>query len=235
MVEFGAELDFTFVMGGLAREMEPEPEEWLEVMSATGMPLDPLFWTEGPISSTYPACMAVKAAQEQAVDGGYRYLRTLREGIMCFRRKLDTTEALVDEARRAGLDVERFRVDLASHAIVEAFGADLEATRDTPPGSPRADRVPFPTFRFGDAGWVFGRAAYEDYRAAALAAGAEADGAEPPDVAAALGRFGRMAEPEVMSVCDLPEPRAVAELWRLAGELRTRPVRVLSGRLWEPA
>ena len=235
MVEFGDELHFTFVMGGLAREMEAELEEWLEVMSETGMPLDPLLWREGPLSSTYPACMAVKAAQEQVHDGGYAYLRTLREGIMCFRRKLDTTEALVEEARRSGLNVERFRIDLRSHAIVEAFGADLEATRDAPAGSPREDRVPFPTLRFGKGGWVFGRASYDDYRTAAEGAGAVRAGVDPPSVEAALARFGRMATPEVVAVCDLPEPRAEAELWRLAGEWRVKPARVLSGRLWEQA
>ena len=38
-------------------------------------------------------------------------------------------EALVGEAGEAGLDVERFRIDLASHAIIEAFAADLEEVR----------------------------------------------------------------------------------------------------------
>ena len=233
MVEFGDALDFTFVMGGMAREAEPEVEEWLEIMSETGMPMDPLMWTEGPIRSTYPACMAVKAAQEQAKDGGYRYLRVLREGLCCFRRKLDTTEALVEEARRAGLDVERFRVDLGSHAIVEAFGADMEAARSIP-NPERDDRVPFPTFQFGDGDPLFGDTPYGDYRAAAIAAGAEPR-EEWPSLEAALKRFGTMAVPEVVAVCDLPEPRALAELGRLTGELRVRPVRVLSGRLWEMA
>lgn len=235
MVEFGDELDFTFVMGGLARAMEPEVEDWLEVMSATGMPLDPLGWRDGPISSTYPACTAVKAAQEQAHDAGYGYLRALREGIVCFRRKLDTTEALVEAARGAGLNVERFRVDLGSNAIVEAFGADLEATRDVPGGSPREDRVPFPTLRFGEEHWVFGHADYDDYREAAVAAGARPGEADPPALPAALARFGRMATAELVAVCGLPEARVESELWGLAGEWRVRPVRVLTGRLWEPA
>ncbi|HYH59195.1 MAG TPA: DsbA family protein [Thermoleophilaceae bacterium] len=234
MVEFGEQLQFTFLMGGLAREAEPEVNEWLEVMAETGMPMDPLIWTESMITSTYPACMAVKAAQEQATDGGYRYLRTVREGLVCFRRKLDTTEALVEEARRAGLDVQRFRVDLGSHAIVEAFGADLEATRSIP-NPKRPDRVPFPTVQFGDGEPLFGPTPYEGYREAALAAGAEPAGGDPPTVEEALGRFGAMATPEVMAVCGLPEPRAEAELWRLAGDWRVKPVRILSGRLWEPA
>ena len=52
---------------------------------------------------------------------------------------------------------------------------------------------------------------------------------------AALGAFGRMAGVEVEAVCDLPGPRAHAELWRLAAEWRVKPVRVLTGMLWEPA
>ena len=233
MVEFGDGLAFTWVMGGMAREAEPEVEEWLEIMSETGMPMDPLMWTEGPISSSYPACMAVKAAQEQVADGGYGYLRRLREGLVCFRRKLDTTEALVEEARRAGLDVERFRVDLGSHAIVEAFGADLEAARAIP-NPVREDRVPFPTLRFGDGDPLFGRTPYDEYRAAAIAAGAEPQD-DRPGVEEAFKRFGAMALPEVMAVCDLPEPRALAELGRLGEAWKAKPVRVLSGHLWEPA
>ena len=93
------------------------------------MPVDPRLWAETPLSSSYPACMAVKAAAEQGPDAAGRYLRALREGLFCFRRKLDAKEILVEEARGAGLDVERFRVDLESNAIVEAFGADLEEMR----------------------------------------------------------------------------------------------------------
>ena len=148
---------------------------------------------------------------------------------MCLRRKLDTTEALVEEARAAGLDVARFRIDLASHATVEAFGADLE----------RARGATLPTLVFrGEDGVeraVEGPAPYEELREAALAAGAVPSGEPAPGVADALRGFGRMADVEVEAVCDLPEARAQAELWRLAGELRARPVRVLTGRLWERA
>jgi predicted DsbA family dithiol-disulfide isomerase len=227
-VEFGEDLRFTYVMGGLARDYpkghhDGEVADWLARASESRMPIDPGLWTEGPIASTYPACMAVKAAAEQAADGGGAYLRALREGLMCFRRKLDTTEALVEEARRVGLDVQRFRIDLASHAIVEAFGADLEEAR----------AVTLPSMAF-DGHWVSGVRPYDEYRAAAEAAGARATGG-PLRVEEALRRFGRLALPEVEAVCDLPEPRAAAELWRLASEWKAKPVRVLSGHLWEPA
>jgi len=220
---------------------------WLDVSEKGGMPLDPRLWSEGPLTTSYPACMAVKAAMEQSGDGGYAYLRALREGIFCFRRKLDTTEALVEEARGAGLDVKRFRVDLASHAIVEAFGADLEAARDIPEdarergGTSKVsgpERVTFPTMAFeGEDGarhHVYGFQPYERYREAALAAGGTADGATP-GVLEAIERFGRMATKEVEVVCALPVPRAGAELWRLASEWKLRQVRVVTGDLWEPA
>jgi putative protein-disulfide isomerase len=199
---------------------------WLDASDRSGMPLDPRLWSEAPIGSSYPACMAVKAAQEQGPEAAGRYLRALREGLMCFRRKLDTPEALVAEARSAGLDVERFRGSLASNAIVEAFGADLEETR--------AVGADLPFLRFGDE-VVAGQAPYAEWRAAALAAGASPSGAALPDPLAAVTRFGRLATAEVATLCDLPLTRATAELWALAVELRLRPVRVLTGELWELA
>jgi putative protein-disulfide isomerase len=248
MVEFGDSLSWTYVMGGLARtyglpaEREEHIIQWLSAAEEGAMPLDPRFWTESPISSTFPACMAVKAAAEQASDRGYAYLRTLREGIMCFRRKLDTTEALVEEARRARLDVERFRVDLGSHAIVEAFGNDLEATRTVSDDARErggatsgqgGERLVFPTLVFGGSHAVYGPKPYEDYREAALAAGAEPAADGPPGILEAVKRFGRMATAEVVEVCELPEPRAALELWQLASEWKLRPVKVLTGLLWE--
>jgi hypothetical protein len=44
-----------------------------------------------------------------------------------------------------------------------------------------------------------------------------------------------MATAEVAEVCALPGPRAPAELWRLAAEWKVKPVRVLTGELWELA
>lgn len=65
-----------------------------------------------------------------------------------------------------------------------------------------------------------------------MAAGAEPTGAPPPSVEDALRRFGTMATPEVTAVCELPGPRAPAELWRLATEWRVTAERAGSGELW---
>jgi predicted DsbA family dithiol-disulfide isomerase len=247
LVEFGNDLAFTYVMGGLARDYEDDHSDasagaaagriyetlllgWLDQAAESRMPMDPRIWAEGPIRTSYPACMAVKAAAEQGADATSRYLRAVREGLMCFRRKLDSTEPLVEVAREAGLDVRRFRLDLESNAIVEAFGADLEEAR--------ADGAPLPWIRFdGHAGSarVRGDAPYEEWRAAALSAGAEPSGDPRPDALGALSRFGRMATVEVEAACDRSNQAAEAELWQLAAEGRARPLRVLTGVLWDPA
>ena len=105
--EFDGELEFVWVMGGLARRygrgyrdeeggIGEGPDcfadlisHWLNVAAASEMPMDPRIWTENPLATTYPACQGVKAAAEQGWEACYRYLRVLREGLMFERRKLD--------------------------------------------------------------------------------------------------------------------------------------------------
>lgn len=253
-VDFANELDWTFVMGGLGRSLAREPAvcadmivEWLRVSAETQVPLDPLLWVENPISSTYPACMAVKAAAEQASDGGYRYLRRLRESLMCDRRKLDQLEALIEEGRTAGIDVERFRIDLRSNAITEAFAGDLERTKElaqraaTPPGgaSLGVGGAPLPTLVFRGEQQaervVAGFQPLEAYRIAAVECGATPVEGSRLGIEEVVARFGRVTTREVEVLCELPGPRASAELFRLAADWRLRPLRRLTGYLWEAA
>jgi hypothetical protein len=256
-VEFGEQAEITYVMGGLAREFEDDLSAlvitWLDHAAESGMPLDPRIWHSDGVRSTYPACIAFRAASEQGPAAAERYLRVLREGFMCHGRKLDGPEALVAEARRAGLDVQRFRIDLESNAILEAFGSDLEESRTIPDAAREAglaaegshgskvERLAFPALRFipeggaGEERWVGGDNSYEEWREAAIAAGATPREGPHPDVTAALRRFESMATVELEAVCDLPGPRAGAEAWRLASDWRLRRVPVLGGELWELA
>jgi predicted DsbA family dithiol-disulfide isomerase len=245
-VEFGADLAETFVIVGLQRRIEDGAGlgmAALDAAEASGMPVDPRVFLRDPPSSTHPAGLAVAAVSEQ--HGGSRvaaYLRRLREAILLEGRRMDTAPALLDAARETGgLDLERLKIDFGSNAIVERFGADLEragavAAEHHEPGS---GRVRIPSVEFRGAGGaihgVYGCAPYERWREAALAAGAEPAAGPAPDVEGALARFGALATPEVAAACDLPGPRAPAELWRLALEWRVRPRRVLGGELWEGA
>lgn len=246
--ELGDSLGVTYVMCGMAREFGDPVSivtEMLEAADRSGIPVDPRLWLAAPPRSSHPACLAVKAATEQGDPGPY--LRRLREGLMCRRRKLDSTDALLEEARSVpGLDVERLRLALGSHAILEAFGADLDRAAAVPEEhhAPGSGRVKLPSLEFVAAdGTVHGVYGYSDYGslyAAAVAAGATpaggaSPGGAPPGVEEALREFGSMATAEVAAVCDLPGPRAPAELWRLATEWRVRSDRVGSGELWTVA
>lgn len=219
--EFGDGLSLDWVMRGLARSYDArstarQPAEWLEAAATSGMPIDARIWTSGPISSTYPACMAVKAAAEQGPVAERAYLRRLREGLMVERRKLDHPEALVAEAGAVGLDVARFRIDLGSHAILEAFGADLERAA----GVPDLDQI----------------RSYDDLRRLATGAGAEPAAEGRPGALEAVERFGRLATREVEEVSGMPAPVCRAELWALARDWKLRPIPVpTGGELWERA
>jgi predicted DsbA family dithiol-disulfide isomerase len=214
-MEFGEDIRITYVMAGMEREVG-DPLQLLEgsldAAAWSGMPVDPRIWLQRPPRSTYPACQAVKAASEQGLDGPY--LRVLREAIMCRRRPMDTPDALVDAAGSVeGLDVSRFEIDLRSHAIVEAFGADLERSRGRE----------LPVFVLeGEGHEVSGRVAPD-----ALAP------ARSRPVADVLARLGTAAAAEVAACCDLPLARAQAELWQLASQWRARPEPVGGlGELW---
>jgi predicted DsbA family dithiol-disulfide isomerase len=243
-LEFAGALSLRYVMCGMAREVGDPAHlvsEMLEASAQSGMPVDARLWLAGPPRSSHPACLAVKAASEQGDPGVY--VRRLREGLLCRRRKLDTADALIEEARSVpGLDVEKLRLGLASHGVLEAFAADLDRCGAVSPEhhSPGADRVKLPSLEFvggdGVVHGVYGPADYSALRAAAVAAGASpASRCGPLSVDDALRRFGTMATAEVALVCDLPGPRAPAELWRLALEWRARAERVGTDYLWSPA
>jgi putative protein-disulfide isomerase len=266
MWEFGDGLRFRWVMGGLARSYGSEYRDeeagitgerdcfdalmahWLDVGGETGMPTDPRLWRHGPISSTYPACQAVKAASEQGPELAYAYLRRLREGLMCERKKLDNAEALIGEAGPAGLDVDRFRIDLGSHAITEAFAGDLDEVRSPPDKAREAgavkrteghERLSFPSAVFvaddGERHGVWGWQPYRAYREAAIAAGAGTERDAAPGPLEVIERFGRVTTKEVEALTERPVPVVRAELWSAATEWRLRPDDVAGSTFWELA
>jgi predicted DsbA family dithiol-disulfide isomerase len=240
--DYGDALPIHFVMGGLAREFKRPLEtmrHWIDAGDASGMPVDPRLWLDAPPRSSYPACIAVKAAAEQGLDEAY--LRRAREGFAYERRSLDTPEPLVELARTVpGLDVERFRIDLSSNAITEAFAADFERTRDqAPPERGDQPRVAFPSLQVvgpdGEA-WAYDTHEVPAWLGAVARAGVTSAAADRRlDPLAALRRFGRMGTPEVAAVCELAGPTAPAELWRLAAAWQVRAERRVSGEIWEAA
>jgi putative protein-disulfide isomerase len=262
--EFEGQLDFVWAMGGLARrfgstyrdsegEIGEGPDcyadlmsHWLNVAGRTGMPCDPRLWTEAPISSTFPACVAVEAAAEQGWEAGYRYLRRVREGLLCFRRALDHSGPLTDEAGPAGLDVARFRAALDSDRPTRAFEAHLAEARQVPEEAREMgktsvteghERLSFPsavlTGEDGTRHGVWGLQPIEAYRKAALAAGATQVNEGPLPVLDACAKFGRLAIPEIEALAQTEPLETRAQLWRHAERNELHPVPALTGTLWE--
>ena len=226
--EFGDQLRIDYVMVGMAREVDAAHElsETLDAVEASGMPADPRVWIDGPPRSSYPACLAVKAAAEQGLDGPY--LRRLRVGLMTARERIDNAEAFLAAARDvAGLDVARFEIDMRSNAIVEAFAGD----QDRAAAAGGGERAGIPAFSFAG-GEPVETSEVEALRAAAIGTGAQ-PGADLPDPESALRRFAPAGAAEIAAACGLPGPRARMELWRLASEWRARPRMLVCGELWE--
>lgn len=146
--EFGAAIHWRTVMGGMisdwlsysdplnavSRPAQMGPQ-WLHVKQLTGAPIDERIWAEDPPSSSYPACLAVKAAQLQGKAAGDAYLDHLWSAVMRERRNVSRTEVLLelaDELAAGGVvpfDAGLFRTDLDSEEAREAFREDLKETR----------------------------------------------------------------------------------------------------------
>ena len=262
--EFDGELDFVWAMGGLARRFGSTYRDseagvgtgpdcfadlmshWLNVAGRTGMPWDPRLWTEAPLSGTFPACIAVEAAAEQGWEAGYRYLRRIREGILCGRRKLDRRAALVEEAAAAGLDVGAFEAALDSGRPEAAFAAHRKEAREVPAAARESgktsvteghERLSFPSAIFigadGERHGVWGFQPVEAYREAALAAGARQTGEGPMPLLDAAARFGRLAVPEAVLLAQTEPTATRAELWRLAAAGELEPLNALTGPLFQ--
>lgn len=142
--EFGDQLAWGYRMGGMIADWSSYSDplndiggpaqmgpQWFQVGRLTGMPIDARIWQEDPPSSSYLACIAVKAAELQGCEHGERYLRRVREAVMCERRNVTRREVLLAIARELAVDprsAHGFHVDEFMRAL--DVGGALEAFRD---------------------------------------------------------------------------------------------------------
>lgn len=103
--------------------------QWFQVRKMSGMPLDERLWQIDAPASSYPACIAVKAAECQGQAVVESYLRRLREAAMLECRNIARQDVLLEVAQETAidspLDLDRFRADLVASETVEAFRQDL--------------------------------------------------------------------------------------------------------------
>ncbi len=167
---------------------------WYQVGDISGMPIETRLWLEDPPASSYPACIAVKAAQLQGDRAGERYLRRLREAALLEGRNVARRDVLLAAAAEvaadsaAALDLDRFRADLAGPLALDAFREDIKDARYRDIGR-------FPTLilrhRAGPAVIVVGYRPYAVLRAAFDAVAPELPAGPPvADITAFIAYWG---------------------------------------------
>ena len=148
--EFGDQLQWSYRMGGMIPDWEHYTDplndvsrpvqmapQWYQVRTLSGMPIEERIWREDPPTSSYPACLAVKAAALQGDHHGERYLRRVREAVMAENQNVARRECLVALARKVARDtappdsfsVDAFEQNLAGEATVAEFRQDLQDIR----------------------------------------------------------------------------------------------------------
>jgi predicted DsbA family dithiol-disulfide isomerase len=146
-VECGDQLTWRYHMAGMISDWQQYSDplndvsrpvqmgpQWYQVRTFSGMPLEERLWYEDPPASSYPGCIAVKAAERQGPVAGERYLRLLREAVMLRRRNIARREVRVAIAEELavllpGFDAGRFAADLDNAAVLQAFREDIKDVR----------------------------------------------------------------------------------------------------------
>ena len=268
MWEFSGELEFRWVMGGLARSYGTDyrddegsigsgPSCFADLMSPLARrrrrrPGCPPTRGSGPRTRsrapTRPAWRSRRPAS-RAREPAYRYLRRVREGIFVERRKLDHADALAAEA---GAGRARQRALQARPRLAR----DHRGVRRRPRRGPRRPRGGAgggqgPPHRGPRAGQHALGGVHRRRRRAPRGLGLEAAGGLPRGGAGRRRRAGqrgpagaaggdRALRPRSpprrrRSSAGAPSPVVCAELWSLAKEWKLRPVRALTGTIWEKA
>ncbi len=145
---FAGRLAWRYRMGGMIRGWDRYDDPvnavhrpaqmgplWMQAQHMSGMPIDTGLWMHDQPASSWPACLAVKAAELQSPQAADLYLRRLREAAMTERRNIARREVLLDLAAECArqnpevLDPDRLGEDLDGPATQEAFREDLKEAR----------------------------------------------------------------------------------------------------------
>ena len=133
---YGENLKVTYKMGGQFESLQGWMDEygvderttvdWIrESIELTNMPVRPDYYFRTGATSSYPACLAFKAAQLQSEGLAARYLRLMMEafGLEC---RPATDDELIRLAEEVGLNGSHVKKDFHSEAVAKAFDADVD-------------------------------------------------------------------------------------------------------------
>ena len=248
-------VDLEIRQGGLFEDFTPVREQWARmsggqwrdsvraffeaVAAQHRMPMNVERMTSSvdDFSSTWPACIAVKAADLQGRAAGRRYLRRLREAWCLDGRGIHRRDVQESVAIDASLDVDAFRHALDDGTADAAFHWDRDACQEH-------EVTGFPTFEitYGDGqvndtvrlnGWQPWET-FDDFLRK-LAPGIQPRRLEPTEsvVEGLLHTYGRFATREITAVLGLTEDDAAILLEGLEDRGKIARRIVGDGLMWE--
>ncbi len=143
--EFGHTFRWNYVMGGMipdwtsfsdplnsiSKPIQMGPM-WMHASQITCERIDYAIWHEDPPASSYPACIAVKCAEQQSHEAADLLLYKIREAVMTKKQNVSKSEillALADELTKEQpdtFDVKTFLADWKSGTGRTLLKSDLQ-------------------------------------------------------------------------------------------------------------
>ncbi|MEX2336473.1 MAG: DsbA family protein [Fulvivirga sp.] len=146
--EYAESLNWRYVVGGMLVDWNSyndpvnsvsKPAQmgpvWKEAKHLSGMPVNDHIWVENPPKSSYPACLAVKAAGRQGPEAEEKYLRKAREAVMTDLVDISQREVLLSLAGQVAednpdaFDPVKFRKDLVAKSTLDLLKKDLRKVK----------------------------------------------------------------------------------------------------------
>ena len=236
--------------GGLFEDFGPLREQWARmsggrwtesiraffeaVSNQHRMPMDSerMIVQVDDFNSTWPACLAAKAASLQGAEAGWRYLRALREAWCLDARPIHRVPVQTEVARETGLDVAEFATSLEDGRAQAAFQEDRAECE-------RLEVRGFPTFTIGRGaaaarlnGWQPWEVFEDVLRRVEPGLRARRIDATPGSVLDLLKRRGRWATREVAAVLGVTDDDAELLLEELEGDGKIGRRSVGNGLVW---
>ncbi|TDP03303.1 DsbA family protein [Flavobacterium sp. 245] len=155
--------DWSYNSGGISKPLDVA-HHWDEASLLYEMPIDGNVWLEDPLDSSYPSCIAMKAAQIQSKEKAVQFMRVLREKLYLEKKNIAKCKNIEEAAKIVNLDIQKMKTDYDE--AEELFQEDLDYGK-------KLGVRGFPTLFFADQNnnrfAVYGSKPYSEYESALLA------------------------------------------------------------------
>jgi putative protein-disulfide isomerase len=115
---------FNDSLSSLSRPVHMGPE-WMQAGRIAGLKVADKIWITDPPSSSFPACIAVKSAEDQSPALGALYLKAVREAVIVQGKNIAQTAVLLDIAGRLSLSEPGFDEKVFRECLLGPRGSEL--------------------------------------------------------------------------------------------------------------